>query len=163
VQIESEAHDDPNRAGFAVILLAEDVQGIELDFWEDTISAQELGPTNLFRFAESAGFDTTTGLINYALEIVDDTYTLSVANTTILSGTVRDYTAWVPPFGAPEDPYEQPNFIYLGDNSSDGQARIQLSYVAVVTETAVSLPATATPTLTPTPAFKLTLPIIIKE
>lgn len=156
VQVMSETHSNVNRSGLSVILLAEDLQGIELGFWEDKILAQEGGATQLFTFAESVDYDTTTGLINYDLEIADDSYALSVADTIVLSGTVRDYTAWTPPSGVP-NPYQQPNMVYVGDNSSGGMAKVRLAYVAIVTETAVS------PTPTATPKYRIMLPSITSQ
>ncbi|KAA3664869.1 MAG: hypothetical protein DWQ04_03530 [Chloroflexi bacterium] len=164
-QVISETHDVDNRAGFSVILLGEDLQGIELAFWEGKISAQEGGTTNLFSFAESVNFDATAELTDYTLEIIGGRYVLRAEGVYLLDGPVRDYTAWVPPVGAPADPYEQPNFVFLGDNSSQGKSRIRLSYVELMIGTfgPLTITSSPTPTLTPTPAFKLTLPMIIRE
>jgi hypothetical protein len=158
VQVQSEDHagsdkDGDNvgdRAGFSVILLANDAQGIELGFWADEIWAQEDGAAQppsgtLFTHAEGVAHDTTTGLINYSLEIDGNTYTLSVDGTPILTGAVRDYT----PFG--DFPYTQPNFIFLGDNTSSAKALIRFSYAAITTDTAVSPTSTPTATHTSTP------------
>ncbi len=147
IQVESETHSNNDRSGFSVILLASDNQGIELAFWENEIWAQEGGTTDLLSHAEGASFDTTSGLISYELEIVGDVYTLSSANVTLLTGSIRDYTANEPPFGLP-DPYEVPNFVFLGDNTTSGKSKIHLSFVSVTTGTAV--PATSTPTATHT-------------
>ena len=49
-QLDAETHKNTNRAGFSVILLADDKQGIELGFWTDTIFAQSDAP--LFTRAE---------------------------------------------------------------------------------------------------------------
>jgi hypothetical protein len=45
----------------------------------------------------------------------------------VLSGSLRDYTA----FSGPVDPYETPNLIFIGDDTSSASARIRLSYVSV--------------------------------
>lgn len=150
LQIESENHNANNdRAGFSVILLAEDKQGIEIGFWEDEVWAQEGGTADLFTHAEGVVFTTTTGIIEYELEIVGNTYTLTAPAMTTLTGSVRDYTAWVPPFGFP-DIYEIPNFVFLGDDTSSAESRIKLAYVSVTTETAVTPTATSMPTNTAT-------------
>lgn len=147
VAVDAEAHVDSNRSGFSVILLAEDKKGIQIDFWEDEVWAQEGGTTDLFTKAEGVSFDTTSGLIAYELEIVGDIYTLSAPGMTTLTGAVRDYTAWNPPFPGAPDPYETPNLIFFGDLSSDGQSLTRWSYAAVTQDTAVP---TNTPTATAT-------------
>ena len=164
-QVLSETHNADNRAGFSVILLGDDLQGIELGFWEDRISAQEGGTTDLFTFAESVNFDTTSGLTDYTVEIVSTEYVLRAGGIYLMSGSVRDYTEWEPPFDAPGDPYEQPNFVYLGDNSRQGEAKIRLSHVELLVGTfgPLTMTPSPTPTLTPTPASELMLPIIVNE
>ena len=42
LQVNSESHSSNNRAGFSVILLSQDLLGIELGFWTDQIWAQSL-------------------------------------------------------------------------------------------------------------------------
>ncbi len=154
-QVQSEDHTGSDkdgdgigdRAGFSVILLSNDNQGVEIGFWADEIWAQEDGASrppsgDLFTHAEGVAYDTTTGLINYSLEIDGDMYTLSVDGSPILTGAVRDYT--------PEGgfPYTEPNFISLGDDTTSAKGLIRFSYAAITTDTAV--PATATPTATHT-------------
>lgn len=169
VEIISENHagSDRNgdgvgdRAGFSVILLADDNLGIEIAFWEDEIWAQEGGAErppdgSLFTHAEGAAYNTGSGLVPYQLTINGNSYTLAANGVTILSGPLRDYT--------PEGtfPYTQPNFIFLGDNTSAADARVRLSYVTITTN-AGAPPATATPTATPVPGHLVNLPLIIKE
>ena len=99
--------------------------------------------------AESISFDTTSET-TYKLEIINNGYTLTAPGMSTLSGNVRDYSDNPdPPFSLP-DPYEQPNFIFLGDNTTRGEAIIHLKYVALLTETAVAT-NTPTPTNTATP------------
>jgi len=129
----SESHTGPDRAGFSVIALSSDLQGIELGFWEDEIWAQEGGLSpNLFTHAEGAAFDTTAGLIPYELTILGNTYALATGSTAILSGTLRDYTA----FNGFPDPYETPNLVFLGDDTTSAQASIRISSVQVITDNA---------------------------
>jgi hypothetical protein len=132
VQIDSESHANSHRAGFSVIVLSDDVKGIELAFWQDEVWAQHDDSTgNLFTHGEGAAFDTTTGLIAYELAIISDTYSLLANDIAILAGPLRDYTNFP---GFP-DPYETPNLIFLGDDTTSAQALIQLAFVAVtVTE-----------------------------
>ncbi len=135
LRIASETHDSGNdRAGFSITFLAEDTLGIELAFWENRIWAQEGGsPPDLFTPAEGVDFDTTAGFITYTLTIITDTYTLSTNDTQILTGPIRDYTAWTPPPGAP-DVYEQPNLLALSDNTTSAQGETWLTYVNITTD-----------------------------
>ena len=140
-QVVSEDHTDSDkngdaigdRAGFSIIAISSDKKGIELGFWENEIWAQEGGTSpNLFTYAEGAAFDTTSALHPYELTVLGDYYSLSVSRTFILSGTVRDYTAFAPP-NPLLDVYELPNFIFLGDDTSSASADIKLAYVSVIT------------------------------
>jgi hypothetical protein len=175
IQIENESHTRDNRAGFSMILLSEDARGIELAFWQNEIWAQSDDNTGgLFSHAEGMTFATTSGLTDYQVTIVGDTYTLTANTTPILTGPVRDYSTFE---GFP-DPYETPNFLFLGDNTTSAQARVQLSLISITgsepvfptsapTSTSISSPvptvsSTPLPSLTPVPsptppgtAFKL--------
>lgn len=117
-----------DRAGFSVILLSVDRMGVELGFWPDQVWAQEQGAAEppqgtLFTHAEGAPLDTSAGLIDYTLGIRGDAYTLSAGGEAILSGPLRDYTA----FEGPVNPYRTPNFIFLGDDSGSARARVRLA------------------------------------
>lgn len=139
LNIVEEDHSTPDRAGFVVILLADDMKGIEVSFWEDEIWVQEDNDSNsppLFTHAEGVPY-TTTAWIDYELEIISDTYSLSANNTEVLSGTVRDYTAWesptIPGYTFP-DPYETPNLIFFGDNSSQGGSQTWIRDIVINTD-----------------------------
>ena len=97
-----------------------------------------------------------------------DTYTLTANAEPLLTGPLRDYSAFA---GFP-DPYETPNFLFLGDNTTSAQARVRLRFVSVTgTEpvvpantgeisvpTASSTPQpqpSATPLPSPNPVFEL--------
>jgi Ca2+-binding RTX toxin-like protein/Tol biopolymer transport system component len=146
-----------DRAGFSVIALSSDKKGIELGFWTNRIWAQEDGTTqsnpslepdtsgNQYRtlFTQAEGFDfNTTSLVNYDLAILGDNYTLFANGNSILNGRLRDYTAFVPPtqfgFQMP-DPYEKANFLFFGDNTPSAGANINLSRVAVTTNSISNL------------------------
>lgn len=156
VQIEGEAHANPHRAGFSVILLGKDRRGIELGFWQDEIWAQEGGEAQLFTHAEGAAFDTTAARVTYALSINGARYTLAADGAAVLEGPVRDYTA----FSGAVDPYETPNLFFLGDDTSSAAARVQLAYAAITVATAVTPTPSATPPPTPaaTPTATATAP-----
>ncbi len=158
MQVEAEAHANNNRAGYSLIALGSDAKGIELAFWGTEIWAQNDTATGgLFTHGEGVVFDTTANLVDYQVIVVSDTYTLTANATPILTGPVRDYTD----FSGFPDPYETPNFLFMGDDTTSAQARIRLTYVSItgtgqptatptVTSTSTS---TETPTSTPTPTF----------
>ena len=148
-QVENEDHSNHNRAGFSIIILGNDARGVELAFWANEIWAQNDEATGeLFTHGEAVSFDTTAGLISYQLTIINDTYTLTANGLTILSGPLRDYSIFE---GFP-DPYQTPNFLFIGDNTTSAQARIRLGYVSVT-----GLEPTP-PTNTPSPIFPTVSP-----
>ncbi|MBW4505006.1 MAG: DUF4347 domain-containing protein [Scytonematopsis contorta HA4267-MV1] len=140
-----------DRAGFSLIVVSSDnKKAIELGFWTDRIWAQEDGTTQefaylepaddiprndfrtLFTQGEFANYNTTSSLINYDLAVQGNTYTLFANSNAILSGRLRDYTAFdkiIP------SPYQQSNLIRFGDNTTSARANINLAKVAVTTNT----------------------------
>lgn len=161
LQVENETHSSKNRSGFSLIVLGSVAKGIELAFWENEIWAQSDTSTGgLFQHAEGVSFPTTTGLIDYQLTVKENVYTLTANTQPILSGPVRDYSA----FDGFPDPYQTANFLFLGDNTTSAHARIRLQFVSVtgiesatptdmvaVTSTSVPLP-TASPAQSSSPA-----------
>ncbi len=137
LRMAEEMHTSQHRAGFNVTVISADLLGIELAFWANEVWAQEGGdPPDLFTHAEGAAFDTTAGFTAYELEIIEDVYRLSADGVPILTGPLRDYTAWEPPLPQFPDPYEQPNLIALSDNTSSAQGTAWLRYVGVTPDTA---------------------------
>lgn len=126
LRVASESHTGADRAGFSVIALAEDGLGIELGFWEGEIWAQEVG----FTHGEGVAFDSTAGMVSYALRVIGEGYSLSAGGTEILSGTLRDYSS----AGFP--PYTLGSFLFFGDNTTSGAADVTLGTIrlAVVPE-----------------------------
>jgi len=153
IQVENESHTRDNRSGFSIIILSEDARGIELAFWENEIWAQNDDATGgLFTHGEGITFPTTADLINYQIIVIHDSYTLTANGAPILNGPLRDYSKFE---GFP-DPYQSPNFLFLGDDTTSAQARIQLSYVSV-TGTERTAPATdPAPSNSPTPSLSAT-------
>lgn len=127
LQIEYESHGSNHRSGFSLIVLSEDTKGIELAFWEDEIWAQSDRSTGgLFHHGEGVHVPTT-GLTDYRLNVVGDTYTLFANTEAILTGPLRDYSE----FDGFPDPYQTPNFLFLGDNTTSAQARVRLRFLSV--------------------------------
>ncbi len=123
LRVVAESHSSTNRAGFSVILLDHDKRGIELGFWTDHVWAQSDVP--LFIHAEDKAFATTTAMAAYSLIIAGNTYTLSADGAPLLSGPVRDYTA----FSGNFDVYETPDFLFFGDDTTSGSASMLLKSV----------------------------------
>ena len=147
IQVENESHTNDNRAGFSMIILGNDARGIELAFWENEVWAQNGDTTTgLFTHGEATIFNTTTGLIDYQLMIVNDTYTLTANGAAVLTGPLRDYSMFE---GFP-DPYQTPNFLFIGDNTTSAQARLRLSYVSVIGTELMAPSNTPSPTSSPT-------------
>ncbi len=143
-----------DRAGFSIIVVSSDkTKAIELGFnkvgGQLNIFAQEDGtsqadpsqapnapggsPLTLFTQAESVLFTPTAGLNSYDLAISGNTYTLYANGTAILSGKLRDYTA----FNSGYDPYETPNLIFFGDDTTSAKANINLGSVKVSTNSSL--------------------------
>jgi len=107
-----ENHSNANRAGYSVILLADDHLGIELGFWQTEIWAQNTD----FTHGEAVSIDTTVAR-DYRLEVIEDQYRLFEGSNSLLSGTLRTYTN-------PAIPYGLPNYVFLGDNTTSASATI---------------------------------------
>ena len=122
----NEGHSSNDRAGFSVILLSSDLYGIELGFWSSQIWAQ--ADTPLFQHAESANTSTTSSQ-NYQLHVLGSQYTLLQSGNTVLSGSLRNYSA----FSGPGGPYGLNNFLFLGDNTSSASADLLLGPVSLQT------------------------------
>lgn len=163
IQLKNESHANYNRAGFSVLLLGDDARGIELAFWQNEIWAQSDDSTGeLFTHAEGVEFATTTGLVHYQLTILNDTYTLTADTEPILTGPIRDYSR----FDGFPDPYETPNFLFLGDDTTSAEAHVWLSLVSITgtepivpTTTSASTPISSPdplPTDSPPPLISVT-------
>ena len=123
VELFQESHVTTNRAGLSVIVLGSDKKGIELGFWTDRIWAQSDVP--LFTQAESAGVEVVGGRRRMELFVGLEQYGLRLEGAPVLTGAVRDYTA----FTGFIDPYETANFLFIGDNTGSARGRYRLHRV----------------------------------
>ncbi len=138
----AETHNNPNRAGFSIIALADDnagtetAQGIELGFWAGEIWAQDDDRQggSLFTHAEGAAYDTAQRT-RYDLVIITGTYTLYADGAPLFSNRLRDYSN----FDGFPDPYETPNFLFFGDDTSSAAGRVKLDHIAVTTPVELDL------------------------
>ena len=136
VEINSETHSSANRAGFDWIVLGSDGKGVELDFWETDIWAQQYSASAFTHSAtedvdaeNSAGFDSTfstEGAINdYVLSIQGGNYSLTDNGTTILTGQTHDYS------GSGMLPYTLDNYVFIGDDTTEANASETFSLLSV--------------------------------
>jgi hypothetical protein len=121
-----ETHANNNRAGFSVILLANDKHGIELAFWTNTLFAQSDAP--LFTHAEDVHY-SATARVDYALTLRGTNYVLQANGTPILTGPIRDYEA----FSGFPNPYNSPNIIFFGDDTTSASGAFALKNILLVT------------------------------
>jgi hypothetical protein len=144
VAINSESRTNNNRAGFSVIALSSDTQGIEIGFQDNvgvgTIFAQNSDFTQE-EFATVSLLETLRSSTNYELAIFDNNYTLRANNTQILTGNLRSYNPTIL-----FNPYQTRNFIFLGDDTSQAQANVNLGAVSLTT-TPVPVPFEFSPAL----------------
>jgi len=137
LRVASESHLNTNRAGFTLMVNGADpTREIEFGFWTDRIFAYDYSGGSFVHGADVA-FDTT-GLTTYTLSVRSQTFSLRSGATTLLSGSLRDYTSYT---GLGHEFYQAANFIFVGDNTSSAAAAVQLG---AVTLTPVPEPATAT-------------------
>lgn len=127
-----------DRAGFSFIALCSDKKGIELSLWNDEVWVQQ--DTPLFTHSQTADRafrNNNTAFTDFEISFLGNGYTVKANGSTILNGTRKDYTA----FGGFPDPYETPNFLFFGDDTSSAGASYSLTNVTV---NAVPEPATLT-------------------
>lgn len=141
VELRVEDHSLSNdRAGFSVIVLDSNARGVELGFWTDAgfgvgeIWAQTGTPDPLFTHSlvEQAPF-VTTARTQYELNFQGGNYLLLANGNPLFGGPTKDYSAYLP---APPDPYEIPNLIFFGDNTSSAAAEVAIYKVERVPEPA---------------------------
>jgi len=126
-RVHDERHVREDRAGFSVIVIGGNLDGIELGFWDDAIWAQSDAGDPIFQdsHAETARFNCAKQVVEYRLSIQGGEYELYADEESVLHGKLRNYTR----YGG--YPYTTPNFIFLGDNTTSASGWLELSYVAV--------------------------------
>ncbi|MCA9102014.1 MAG: PEP-CTERM sorting domain-containing protein [Planctomycetales bacterium] len=140
VQVLAEAHNarDDNgdgrddRAGFSVIAISEDLRGLELGFFADRVwayAAAGEGADSLFTQAEGVDFDATADVVDYQLSVLGDGYALLADGALVLAGNLRNYN----PSGVSTltDPYNNPSFLFLGDDTTSAESHVLLGDVTV--------------------------------
>ncbi len=123
LQLDNESHSTADRAGLSLLVVGSDLHGLEIAFWNDQIWTQNDSP--LFTHGETAAFDTSARSL-YTLTVQGDTYTFAAGSTTLLAGSLRDYSAG----GLP---YTVPNFVFVGDDTFSANAATRF-YGATLTD-----------------------------
>ncbi|MCS1409022.1 MAG: hypothetical protein M2R45_02201 [Verrucomicrobia subdivision 3 bacterium] len=137
IQLPTETHVRPDRAGFSLITLSRDLLGIEIEFWTDEIFAQSV------EFIHSEGaqnlpFQLSSQYVDFVLEIKGDEYTLSGNGQEILTGPLRDYSG-------SGIPYTISDFLFFGDNTTSASASVNIRSIWIDTE----LPGATPPPVDP--------------
>lgn len=120
----SETHVSNDRAGFSVLVLGDDLLGVEIAFWPGEVWIQDDEP--IFTHGEGAAFDTTRARTRYALEVNGDRYALLADGSPLFEGILRDYST----FGTP---YDITNFVFFGDDTGSGATLARLARVEICT------------------------------
>jgi hypothetical protein len=130
VGFETLSNNSPNRAGFNVILISSDGQGIELGFKPTSIFAQ----SSTFSAAESTvGILDTFPNADYALTILGSTYQLSANGGQLLTGSLRNYI-FNPQTSSPPlsfNPYTTNNFLFFGDDTGQESSQFILESASI--------------------------------
>jgi hypothetical protein len=141
-QVDNQNPTHP-RAGFSVIVLSSDNQGIEIGFRTSDIFSQANANFNAIGEQVNNVSSLLSNLSTYDLNVSGNSYTLSSGATTLLSGSLRNYTTAT---GFGSDVYRTSNFIFLGDDTTSARANIDLRAVSLATNaTAVPFDFSTTP------------------
>ena len=119
--VRSESHVRPERAGTSVIVIGDDLLGVELGFWENEVWAQTDAP--MFTHGEGAPF-ATAAAVDYELRLAGDRYQLNAGGRKVLEGPLKNYSS----FGFP---YDQRSFLFYGDDTGSAAADMELSGLRV--------------------------------
>jgi VCBS repeat-containing protein len=122
---------NPNRAGFNITVISSDGAGIEIGFKEEGANDRIFAQSADFIESESIATNINAAT-SYVLTILGNSYTLSNGTQT-LTGALRNYNfnpaASNPPLTF--NPYISPNFLFLGDNTDQGNATFNLGAISV--------------------------------
>jgi hypothetical protein len=119
--VRSENHVRRERAGVSVIVIGDDLQGVELGFWEHEVWAQLDDP--LFTHGEGALFETAAD-VDYTLTLIGDRYELEASGRRVLEGPLKNYSS----FGFP---YDRRSFLFYGDDTGSAAADMELRSLRV--------------------------------
>lgn len=124
--LESESHASTNRAGLSMIVLGQDRKGVEIGIWTNRVWVQADSP--MFTQGEGTEVGVSGGWRKLRLAVAGDAYRVSLDGVEVLGGAVRDYT----PFVGTIDPYETPNFLFIGDDTTSARGAYRLRKVELI-------------------------------
>jgi hypothetical protein len=123
--VDREEHVRDDRAGLSLVIVCTDLMAVELSFWDDRVWIQD-DAAPLFEGSRGEGVRRTgSRLTDYDLWIAGSHYELLADGKPVLSGRLRDYSA----FG--RYPYDRPNFLFIGDNTGSAAAASRLTRMSV--------------------------------
>jgi PEP-CTERM motif len=135
VKINSQTNASPYRAGFSAIVLGSDNKGIEIGFRNTDIFSQNDASFSSIGEQKTNIGSTLTALTTYNLNVLGGSnagrYTLTSGTDTLLSGSLRDYTAAATT--ALTAVYAKPNFIFLGDDTTSAGASVDIQRISLTT------------------------------
>lgn len=137
LRLYSERRAAPNQAGFSLIVLSQDLLGIELGFGAGEVFARSAA----FGRAEenrALPFRIDKQYADFALDMRESEYRLSVNEQEILAGSLRNYSD-------AGEPHTVPNLLFFGDNAESAGASVNLRRFWVDTEPSVSQPGEPKP------------------
>ena len=142
IRIASETHNDDDRAGVSLLVLSEDpTKALELSFWENEVWVQDDNDVPALLFVnshdpnENFAMDTTTSIVTYKLSVLGDSYELKADGALIITGLMRDYTAFTDTL----NPYTQSSSIGISDNTTSAQGIVEIARVEL-TQTTIPEP-----------------------
>ena len=150
VKVNSQTNNGTNgdyRAGFSAIVLGSNNRGIELGFrnpnTKDPLNAPDIFSQANASFNSLGEQNSNLGgvlsnLTKYDLKVVGNNYTLTSGANTLLSGSLRDYTAATGPLTGV---YRTPNLIFLGDDTQSAGASVDIANIALTTNSPIPEPS----------------------
>lgn len=134
LRMVSESLTSASRAGFSIIAVGSDAasgvaSSIEIGFQSGRVFSQS-DDFGLAVADENTSFNPVgSNFINYELAVYGSSYQLTADANVILTGTLHDHfdhnINW------PVSPYQIPNFLFLGDDTTSASAEILLRSVKV--------------------------------
>ena len=122
VELISESHSRTDRASFNLLAVSTDLLGICLSFWDGEVWAANANHTR----GEGVALKTTGAITRFELLVFGSSYTLSSAGSTVLTGSLRDYSAR-------NTIFDDPSSLSFGDFSQYARGKTELARVEAAT------------------------------
>jgi hypothetical protein len=127
----------PNRAGFSVLVLGSDKQGVEIGFRSSDIFAQNNTFSAIDPLQQKSNISDILGTpTTYDLKVTSSGYTLTIGGdpNQSFSGLLKDYTtAATTPL---TQVYNTANVIFFGDNTTSAGASVDIQNITLNTNAA---------------------------